>query len=302
MRSAVAEYLGYLRVECGLAHTTCRAYAADLERFVRYLESAAAFGRGGVRPEQVESDHVRAFLWLEERRGLASRSRERALAAIGGLFRFLRAEGRLARDPVERVSAPRRSRSLPRVLSAQAVERLLEAPWPQGPLGLRNRALLEMLYATGGRVSEVCGLDLARLQLDLGYVRVRGKGNRERVVPVGRAALAALEEYVAEGRPRLLRPARAGEPALFLSRGGRRLDRHAAWRVVTARARALGIRPVPSPHTLRHSFATHLLSGGAGIREVQELLGHADVATTEIYTHVDGQRLRAVHRRFHPRA
>ncbi len=302
MRAAIELYLRYLCVECGLARNTLAAYRRDLERFVAYLESAAAYGRPGVRPAQVEADHVRAFLWLEGRRGLSARSRARALVPIKGLFRFLCAERLLSCDPTERVDAPKTGRSVAHVLSLEAITRLLEAPWPEGVFGLRDRALLETLYATGGRVSEVVGLDLPALRLDLGVVRLLGKGQKERVVPIGCAAIAAIEAYVSEARPRLLSRARPDEPALFLSRGGRRIDRHAVWRRVRRRARALGITPTPSPHTLRHSFATHLLGGGAGVRSVQELLGHANVATTQRYTHVDGARLRAVHARYHPRA
>jgi integrase/recombinase XerD len=302
MRAEIREYLDYLAVECGLAESSRAAYRRDLERFVRYLQSEAGEGRATIGAAVVEADHVRAFLWVEERRGLAPPSRARALVAIKGLFKFLVGERRLAKSPLDLVDPPRLGKTVPRVLSNEAVTNLLEAPWPGGALGVRDRAVLELLYATGARVSEVCGLDVATLRLDLGYARVVGKGRKERIVPVGRAAIAAVEEYVVEARPRLLKADRPMEAALFLSRGGRRLDRHAMWRLIVRRAQAIGVRPVPSPHTLRHSFATHLLSGGAGVRAVQELLGHANVATTQVYTHVDGARLRAIHSRFHPRA
>ncbi len=291
MRAAIDDYLRYLAVECGLADNTLISYRRDLAGFARHL--------AGVRiadPARVEADDVREFLWNEERRGLARVSCARALVAVKGMFRFLAAEGRIPRSPAEIVEAPALWKRVPEVLTVDEVTRLLEAPVPPGPLGLRDVAILEVLYASGARVSEACGLEAASLKLDLGFLRVLGKGRKERLVPLGRRARVAIEAYLERGRP-----ARAPDPHLFLSRRGRRLSRVTVWRIVERMCRAAGIGKRVSPHTLRHSFATHLLQGGADLRAVQEMLGHVSIATTQIYTHVEGSRLRAIHRQFHPR-
>jgi integrase/recombinase XerD len=288
----------YLAVECGLSRHTIMAYGCDLGRFNDYLERE----EGALRPERVEADHVHAFLWLEERRGLKAPSRARALVAIKGLFRFLVSEGFLERSRVSAIESPGQWKRLPGTLTEEEVRRIIEAPFPFDVLGLRNRALLEMLYATGARASEVSGIDVSALRLDVGFLRVMGKGRRERIVPLGERARVACEVYLNEARPALRTIQYAHEPALFLSRRGRRLCRNSIWRVVKARACGLGILKDVSPHTFRHSFATHMLENGAGIRSVQEMLGHASVKTTQIYTHVSRAHLRAVHRQFHPRA
>ncbi len=299
MRRAIDDFLRYLTVECGLAANTVAAYGRDLERFRRFCEIARI-----VDPARADADDVRSFLWTEERRGLDARSIARALAAIKGFFRFLVAEGAVPRTTILALESPRVWRRVPEFLSPAEVARLLDAGGAaaSGPIELRDRAILETLYATGARVSEVAALDAASLRLDLGHVRVFGKGRKERLVPLGRSAAAAIERYLASGRPHLRGRAGTQEPALFLSRRGRRLGREQIWRIVVARCRAAGIRKRVSPHTLRHSFATHLLANGADLRVVQEMLGHASVATTQMYTHVETDRLRAIHERYHPRA
>jgi integrase/recombinase XerD len=294
---AIAEYLRALAVEHGLADNTLAAYRRDLGRFAAFLETVKV-----ERPERVDPDEVRSFLWAEERRGLGKSSLARALVAVKGLFRFLAAEGRIEKDRVAVVDAPALWKTTPAFLSVEEVTRLLDEPFAPGPLGLRDRAVLEALYASGARVSEVCGLDAAAARLDLGFLRVLGKGRKERLVPLGGRAREAIERYLADGRSALKGRGGSQAPQLFLSRRGKRLSRVTVWRIVTARVRALGIEKRVSPHTLRHSFATHLLERGADLRAVQEMLGHASVATTQIYTHVDGSRLGAIHRRFHPRA
>lgn len=295
---AIDDFLRYLADECGLADNTILAYRRDLRRFAKSCEAARVAG-----PEAAEADDVRAFLWAEERRGLDAPSLARALAAVKGLFRYLAAERLVPKSKVAIVESPRQWRRIPEFLNVAEVARLLDfEPARAGPLELRDAAVLEVLYATGARVSEACGLDAASVRLDLGYVRLFGKGRKERLVPLGGKAAEAIARYLERGRPALA--PRRGRPAeaLFLSRRGRRLGREQVWRVVKALCRAAGIEKRVSPHTLRHSFATHLLSNGADLRVVQEMLGHASVATTQIYTHVDEKRLRAIHAQFHPRA
>ncbi|MFC1708087.1 site-specific tyrosine recombinase [Planctomycetota bacterium] len=301
MRIAIRSFLQYLAVECGLSRHTVKAYGRDLARFVTYLEESHESCAGALEPGTVEADHVRTFLWLERRRGLKSASIARALAAVKGLFKFLVAEGALQRSVVSEVDGPRKETRIPEVLSIEEMARFLEEPFPQGPLGLRDRAALELLYATGARASEVVALDAVSVRLDLGFLRVIGKGRKERIVPLGKRAREASDQYLHAGRPRLCGKSRPHEPALLLSIRGRRLSRNTLWRIVKARCLAIGIQKKTSPHTFRHSFATHLLRNGAGLRSVQEMLGHASVATTEIYTHIDRSQLIALHHRCHPR-
>jgi integrase/recombinase XerD len=297
-RDAIEDFLRYLADECGLADNTIRAYRRDLRRFAASCEAAQVAG-----PEAVEADDARAFLWAEERRGLDARSLARALAAIKGLFRYLAAERVVPKSRVAVVEPPRQWKRMPEFLSPAEVTRILDSEAnAAAPLALRDRAIVEVLYATGARVSEACGLDSGGVRLDLGYVRLFGKGRKERLVPLGKKAQAAIARYLEAGRPLLRGRAGRQEDALFLSRRGRRLGREQVWRIVTGLCRAHGIQKHLSPHTLRHSFATHLLQNGADLRVVQEMLGHASVATTQIYTHVDEQRLRAIHAQFHPRA
>ncbi|MGQ0722750.1 MAG: tyrosine recombinase, partial [Candidatus Eiseniibacteriota bacterium] len=246
----------------------------------------------------VSAEYLTSCLGGVGSRGRRGANVRRRLAALRGLFRFAHAEGSAAEDPTREVSGPRRLRRLPGALSVAEVERLLDAPSGDAPLALRDRALLELAYATGVRVSEACAVDLADLGVEPGMLRVRGKGGVERWIPVGRVARGALQEWTGRGRPALAAP---GEAALFVNARGRRLGRHGFWRVLRGHVRAAGIRRAVSPHTLRHSFATHLLEGGADLRVVQELLGHADLSTTQVYTKVDTTYLAEVHRTFHPR-
>ena len=298
MRQSTELYMHYLAVECGLSRHTISAYGRDLGRFNEYLERE----EGALEPVRVEADHVHAFLWLEEQRGLKAPSRARALVAIKGLFRFLVSEGLLERSCVSAIESPQQWKKIPGTLSEKEMQHVIEAPFPFNVLGMRNRALLEVLYATGARASEVSGINVCALRLDVGFMRVTGKGRRERIVPLGERARLACEVYLGEARPALRSIDHAHAPALFLSRSGRRLCRNSIWRVVKERIRSLGILKDVSPHTFRHSFATHILENGAGIRSVQEMLGHASVKTTQIYTHVSRKHLRAVHAQYHPRA
>nr|WP_297429595.1 site-specific tyrosine recombinase XerD [uncultured Actinotalea sp.] len=306
LRLALETYLDHLGVERGLSANTLAAYRRDLTRYLAFL---AARGRGA--PAEVVEDDVRAFV-LDLRTGrdgvggLAASSTARVVAAVHGWHRFCALEDLSPDDPSRAVRPPAQPRRLPQALSTGDVERLLEAAaLGDGPVPLRDRALLELLYSTGARISEVVGLDVDDLHLDAGgsWVRLLGKGGKERVVPVGSFAREAVEAYVVRSRPALAAAGRGG-PALFLNTRGARLSRQSAWAVLRLAARRAGIPRADdvSPHTLRHSFATHLLAGGADVRVVQELLGHASVTTTQIYTHVSVDTLREVYAAAHPRA
>ncbi len=302
---AVDAYLTFLRVERGLADATLRAYANDLRGFASYLEGKRANWASGA---QGASDYLAAL--TRPPRVLKPSSHRRKAAAIRAFYRFCFAEGLIEKDVASLLDLPRASRQLPDTLDVAQVESLLEAPDAGTGLGLRDRALLELLYACGLRVSEALNLDLEDVSLSEGSVRVIGKGDRERRLPVGDVALAALTKYVDEARPALIGAARVtpgkhqakrGGP-LFVSARGTRLSRMAAWRVIRRAALLGGVRGHVTPHTLRHSFATHLLEGGADLRVVQELLGHASITTTQLYTHLTGERIRQVYARAHPRA
>lgn len=291
----VDEYLTALAAERGASRHTRDAYARDLRRYLDFLEDQGIRTLAAIRPP-----HLHAFLGHLREEGLTERSAARALSAVRGWHRFLLAAGRAREDPAELIRRPRAVRRLPGVVSLAEVERLLGAPDTHRPAGLRNRAMLEVLYATGLRVSELTGLALGAVNLTAGFVRAVGKGDRERVIPVGREALRWLREYLERGRPALLKGRES--PALFVGRRGAPLSRQACWALLKRCARQAGIGRAISPHTLRHSFATHLLERGADLRAVQMMLGHADLGTTQIYTHVARAHLKAVHRRFHPRA
>jgi integrase/recombinase XerD len=289
------QFLDYLTLERGLSARTVAAYARDLDRWCREVRA-----RGAAAPEDVTAAHLRAWVFSLKDAGLAASSIRRAQSALRTYYGFLLAEGVVESDPTERLESPALGRRLPECLTHEEVERLLEAPDPDLPLCWRDRAVLELLYATGIRVSELAGLPLRALDTDEGFVTVLGKGSKERLVPVGEPALRALGRYLRDVRPGLDRGRGAGK--VFLNVRGTPLSRMAVWTVVRTSARRAGIRRRVSPHTLRHTFATHLLEGGADLVAVQELLGHADISTTQIYTHVDREYLRDVHRRYHPRA
>ncbi len=293
--TAVGQFLEYLRVECGLARNTELAYGHDLALFEAFLEP-----RRRARPDRVGGADVVAFVADLAKRGLCPASRARALIAVRMFFRFCRDEGLAEVDPCEIVDQPRLWKHLPSDLSPDEVDRLLQAEDGVSPLSLRNRAILEVFYATGARVSEVCDLRTGDMDLNARTMRLHGKGGKERMVPLGRAACEALDAYLAGVRPLLARP---HSPAhVFLSRTGRRLDRENVFRVVKRTAAKAGIGKNVYPHLLRHSFATHLLENGANLRVVQDLLGHADLATTELYTHLKQKHLHTAYNAFHPRA
>ncbi|MDE0356690.1 MAG: site-specific tyrosine recombinase XerD [Gammaproteobacteria bacterium] len=287
-------FADYLAFERGLSARTMEAYGRDVARLIGYLSD-----RGIVRPDDVTRVELRDYVYSLKDRGLAPTSIRRALSSMRAYFAFLLEEEVIKTDPTEQIESPRVWRTLPGVLSMRETERLLEAPELSDPLCWRNRAVLELLYATGMRVSELTGLPLHGVDLEDRTCLVYGKGAKERLVPFGRAARRALMRYLRDVRPELERG--RGEAMFFLSARGRPLTRMAVWTIVRkARDRAGIERPV-SPHTLRHSCATHLLEGGADLAAVQELLGHVDIATTEIYTHVDREYVHEMHRTHHPR-
>jgi integrase/recombinase XerD len=296
LSGAVDAFLTAARVERGLAPNTVEAYARDLARFTEH-----AARRGVRRPADVTRRHLTGFLAALERAGLSGRSRARALVAVR---RFLRHAGRGGSfaDPTDGVVAPRHVRGLPRILRGDEVEALILAVAPDSALGLRDRAMLEVLYGAGLRVSELVRLPLSGLDLRAGLLRVRGKGGRERLVPLGAPACQALERWLAEGRPRLASAARRSSDAVFLSRRGAPMTRQNFFTRLRGVARAAGVPTERvSPHVLRHAFATDLLEGGADLRAVQSMLGHADLSTTQIYTHVSRAKLRETVESRHPR-
>jgi len=293
-RRGLELWLESLAVERGLSPRTVEAYRGDLVRLGEWLERER-----GVELERANGRQLGEHLQWLHRREISSRSAARALAAMRGFFGWLVEAGERGDDPTEHLEAPRKFLRLPKVLDESEVERLLAAPDLARPEGVRDRAMLELLYASGLRVSELVGLRLGQLRLDGGFLVAFGKGAKERVVPVGEAAEQWLRRYLAEIRPRW---ARGRHEAVFVTRRGGAMTRQGFWKLLKAHGRAAGIDRPLSPHVVRHSFATHLLEHGADLRAVQSMLGHADISTTEIYTHVHRERLRGVYDRFHPRA
>ncbi len=291
----------YLRFERGLSSATAAAYQADLVQLVAFLQE-----RQLDSPVSVAPHDLREFVYNLKTSGRAASSIRRKISAVRSYFGFLQAESIIDADPSELLEGPKAGRHLPTVLSAAEVDRLLAAPEGADPLALRDRAILELMYATGIRISEVVTLRIRDVELDERLVRVRGKGSKERIIPFGYAARDAVSGYLERGRPDLAR-SRGGRPqrsagALFLGRGGGPLTRKGAWQIIRRHVVRAGLQKRVTPHTLRHTFATHLLQGGADIAAVQEMLGHADISTTQIYTHLDRRYLSEVHRNHHPRA
>ena len=288
------QFLHYLTVEKGLSKKTLEAYSHDLNRWMGYLES-----KGIQDVLRVSPLDVKAFLMGLRHHGLSHRSLVRNLVAIRTFFRFLTEDGKLNVNPVEELESPQLSRKLPEILSLKEVERLLEQPDLKTPLGIRDRAMLEMLYATGMRVSELVHLPLNQINLEGGYVLLYGKGSKERVVPLGKESIQWVTLYLDTVRGHLARGRET--PFLFVNRSGRGMSRQRFWKSIKGYGQKAAIRKRVTPHLLRHSFASHLLERGADLRSVQMMLGHADISTTQIYTHVTGERLKRIHERHHPR-
>ena len=292
----IDRFLAYVAAERGLSVNTVAAYARDLAALAGY-----AAGAGVVEPEQLDANVLRAFLTGERRRGLTARSLARVASTLRSFGRYLVLERALRASPAAELRAVSGPAALPHAPGVDDMRILLDAPAADTALGRRDRAMLEMLYGAGLRVSELVKLRQTNLDLDANCLRIVGKGSRERVVPLGRPARARLEDYLALGRPRLAAAARRAPAEIFLSRLGAPLSRQMIWKLLKRHLRSASLDAEVSPHSLRHAFATHLLDGGADLRAVQAMLGHADVATTQIYTHVAPRRLREVHRRYHPR-
>lgn len=287
------EFLNYLAVEKGLASNTLLSYEQDLAFYKRYLETAKIGDWSGIKRE-----HIIKFLMGEKNRGLESSTLARRLVAIKLFHRFLVKERYLGEDVTSVLESPRLWKKLPRFLTSQEMDLLLKTPGHvKGPIGLRDQALLECLYATGIRVSEITGLRLEDVNLEGGYLKCLGKGGKERIVPVGREAIRACKLYLEKGRPKQ----KAHSQHFFIGKRRKGLTRQFVWQMIKRYVRQAGISKPITPHTFRHSFATHLLEHGADLRIVQELLGHADISTTQIYTHVSRDRLKSIHARFHPR-
>ncbi len=286
------QFIAHLRVERGLASNTIQAYSRDLVRFLEFLEGL------GRPPAEVTREDVSDYM-VSLRGRLSARSAARSLSAIRMFYRFLVSEGSISTSPARLVEAPRLPRRLPEILSPGEVDRLLAQPDPLQPAGSRDRAMLELLYATGLRVSELTGLRLQNVNLEAGFVRMVGKGSKERVVPMGEKAREALQAFISDGRNALL--GRRPSSFLFVNKRGGSLSRQGFWKLIKRYGRAAGIRRSITPHGLRHAFASHLLEGGADLRSVQIMLGHEDISTTQIYTHVTRDRLRRIHEKHHPR-
>jgi integrase/recombinase XerD len=294
LEAEIRAFLNYLRVEKGLSANTLHAYRRDLAKFAVFA------AKRGLTLDRFTHSTVIDFLRTLYLRKLDSRTVARHLVTIRHLFRFAFTEGIITQDPAANVAAPKFRRSLPEFLSVAEVDRLLRQPDVTSTLGLRDKAMIELLYSTGLRVSELCGLKAADIQLEAGCLRCLGKGNKERLVPVGRAALELVVQYMKKSRMEIL--GEKTSPYLFPSRTGTAINRIAFWKILAAYGRKAELRKPLTPHMLRHSFATHLLDRGADLRSVQMMLGHADIATTQIYTHVVEERLKQVYKAHHPRA
>jgi integrase/recombinase XerD len=290
----IEEYLNFCRVEKGLAANSLAAYRRDLERLARFCSSR------GRAPQAADGEDLRGFLDSLYKARLSSRSIARYLTSARNFYFYLLRQKQIQADPTAQITAPRQWKQLPMFLTLDEVDRLLEAPGPATALGSRDRAMLQLLYATGLRVSELVNLKLAHLNSDLGVLRAHGKGNKERLVPVGRAALDAVQSYLGGGRPRLLK-GKASEYLFVTARGGR-MVRQTFWHQLRKYGLKAQITRTLTPHVVRHSFATHLLERGADLRSLQLMLGHADISTTQIYTHVLRDRLRQVYDQHHPRS
>jgi integrase/recombinase XerD len=295
VKEHLRSYVHYLTLEKNAAANTVASYSSDLTRYLDYLEGT------GVREIGTVSDReVTAYVAMLGRTGLSPRSVSRSLSAIKMFHKFLIGEQLTQRDPARLVESPKLPKKLPDVLNPDEVDEILKQPDTASDLGLRDRAILETMYATGMRVSELIGLKRSSVDEREGFVRVFGKGSKERIVPIGRSALKWLRRYLLKVRVRLARDGN-GQETLFLNARGKPMSRMSVWNIVRASSTRSGLEKEVHPHTLRHSFATHLLEGGADLRAVQEMLGHSDIATTQIYTHIDREYLKEVHRTFHPR-
>ena len=294
MKANIDQFLDYLSLERGLSKNTLLAYFRDLNKFREFLSKKHITSF-----KDVKKSDITDFMFLQKDNGLSANSVARTLVAIKVLFRFLVREAFLKTDVASVIETPKLWKNLPQVISSHEVDKLLNAPNLKNWMGIRDKAYLEVMYATGLRASEVIGLNIYDVNFDLGVLKCLGKGSKERIVPLGKAAKIAVKRYIDKVRPTLIK--RDSEKGLFLTRLGRKMSRQMLWRIIKRYAKRARINKNVRPHTLRHSFATHLLEGGADLRAVQEMLGHANISTTQIYTHINRERLKSIHRKFHPR-
>ncbi len=296
MKDALKDFIHYITVERGLAENTISSYQRDLKGYLFYLEKVEEV----TELERVSRVHILHYLKYLKDKNQSSKTLARNIASIRAFHQFLLRDGVVTHDPSVHVETPQGERKLPKVLSIEEVEALLQAPKGDTPFALRDKAMLELLYATGLRVSELVNMNLDDVHTTMGFVRCLGKGKKERIIPMGQYATNAIEQYLQKGRPQLL--GKNASDSLFLNHHGNRLSRQGFWKILKKLATDAKIEKELTPHTLRHSFATHLLENGADIRAVQEMLGHADISTTQIYTHVSKSRLTDVYKQHHPRS
>lgn len=295
MVDEINDFIDYLSTERGLALNTLESYGRDLRQYSNYLEKIPSAGF-----QSASRTTIVSYLLHLQKQGKATSTIARRLAALKAFYQYLYKESKIKHDPTANLESPKQKKKLPKILTVKEVERLLSQPSQKDPSGLRDRAMLELLYATGIRVSELVSLNVEDANLNAGYIRCLGKGSKERIVPMGSMAVRGVQRYLEKSRPQLIRGRE--EAALFVNHHGRRLTRQGFWKIVKKYAREARIKKKITPHTLRHSFATHLLENGADLRSVQEMLGHADISTTQIYTHLTKGRLKEVYARAHPRA
>ncbi len=295
MDMLIDHFTHFLAVEKGLSANTLESYQRDLVMYVSYLREA------GVKEIQDSSrTHIIGYLMSLQQKGRATATLSRNMASIRAFYQFLVRDKWMNNDPSIHLETPKIEKRLPKVLSVDEVERLLEGPDMTNPAGIRDKAMLELLYATGIRVSELVNLQISDVNLEMGFLKCMGKGSKERIIPLGRIAIEVVQKYIQAGRPRLMKA--SSEHALFLNHLGKKITRQGFWKIIKKYAQKAGVRIEITPHTLRHSFATHLLENGADLRSVQEMLGHADISTTQIYTHITRSRIKDVYAKTHPRA
>jgi integrase/recombinase XerD len=297
LESRLQDFIHFLIVERGLAKNSIDSYQRDLKNYMKFVQNVDSAKEW----DEVQRVNITGFLSHLKNEGMSAKTIARHVASIRSFHQFLLREKVTEQDPSIHIESPKMERSLPKVLSIGEVEALLEAPQESTPLGIRDKAMLEVLYATGIRVSELIRLQLEDVHLKMGFVRCIGKGNKERIIPIGKTAIEVLEQYLMDGRPKLVRK-KHKDDSLFLNHHGKGLSRQGFWKILKGLAAEAKISKELTPHTLRHSFATHLLENGADLRAVQEMLGHVDISTTQIYTHVTKTRMKDVYSKFHPRA
>ncbi len=297
MKDYIEDFLNYLVVERGLSENTISAYRTDLYKYADFLRQKKK--RSHI--DEVSRGDVQDYMFSQKEKGLSGNSVSRNLVAIKVFHRFLVREKYIKEDITSVLDSPKLWKHLPEALSLSEVEDILKSPNTRNWMGLRDRAALELMYATGLRVSELVNLNIDNVNLEVGFVRCTGKGGKERIVPIGRQSRSALEKYLAKSRIKLVKSGNSSLKSLFLSRLGKKISRQSFWKMIKKYARLAGVKKDITPHTLRHSFATHLLERGADLRVVQEMLGHADISTTQIYTHINKERLKSIHHKFHPR-